>query len=133
MDLIVKGQRFNNLNNQILSRSSSFFKNGLVSVPANMSLIMSSRINVIICCPDMWVVLGGTSWRVQMQKPLSAIWNFLLYLVFFSGSYVYVQLFHFNSNENNIFIAIKMKLLNLHILIKMLILEETFKQEAFAS
>ncbi len=29
--------------------------------------------------------------------------------------YVYVQLFHFNGNEKNIFIAIKVKLLNLHI------------------
>ncbi len=34
-----------------------------------------------------------------MQKPLSAIWNCLLKLVFFSGAYVYVQLFHFNGNE----------------------------------
>ncbi len=45
-----------------------------------------------------------------MQKPLSAFWNFLLKLAFFSGSYVYVQLFHFNVNENNICIAIKVKL-----------------------
>ncbi len=30
-------------------------------------------------------------------------------------SYVYVQLFHFNGNENNLFIAVKVKLLNLHI------------------
>ncbi len=49
-----------------------------------------------------------------MQKPLSAVWNFLLKLSFFSGSYVYVQLFHFNGNEKNLFIAIKVKLLNLH-------------------
>ncbi len=27
-------------------------------------------------------------WRVKMQKPLSAIWNFHLKLAFFSGSYV---------------------------------------------
>ncbi len=59
-----------------------------------------------------------------MQKPLSVVWNVLLKLVFFSGLYVYVQLFHFNGKEKNIFIAIKVKLLNL---IKMLILEENFK------
>ncbi len=43
--------------------------------------------------------------------------NFLLKLAFFSQApvYVYVQLFHFNGNEKNLFIAIKMKLLNLHI------------------
>ncbi len=40
MDLIVKEERVKN-------------KKGLVSVPANMSSIMSSIINVIICCPDM--------------------------------------------------------------------------------
>ncbi len=50
-----------------------------------------------------------------MQKPISAIWNFLQKLAFLSGSYVYVQLFHFNGNENNLFIAVKVKLLNLHI------------------
>ncbi len=32
-------------------------------------------------------------WRVQMQKALSANWNFLLKFLFFSGSYVFVQLF----------------------------------------
>ncbi len=32
-----------------------------------------------------------------------------------SGSYVYAQLFHFNGNEKNLFIGIKVKLLNLHI------------------
>ncbi len=31
-----------------------------------------------------------------------------------SGSYVYVLLFHINGNENNLFIAIGVKLLNLH-------------------
>ncbi len=36
-------------------------------------------------------------------------------IVFFSGSYVYVQLFHFNGKEKNLFIATKAKLLNLHI------------------
>ncbi len=36
-------------------------------------------------------------WRVQMQKPLSAIWNFLLKWAFLSCSYIYVQLFHFNA------------------------------------
>ncbi len=59
-----------------------------------------------------------------MQKPLSVVWNVLLKLVFFSGLYVYAQLFHFNGKEKNIFIAIKVKLLNL---IKMLILEENVK------
>ncbi len=47
-----------------------------------------------------------------MQKSLSAIWNFLLKWAFFSGSYVYVQLFDFN--EKNLLIAMKVKLLNLH-------------------
>ncbi len=37
-------------------------------------------------------------WRVPMQKPLSAVWKFLLKLVFFSDSYVYVQLLHYNGN-----------------------------------
>ncbi len=50
-----------------------------------------------------------------MQKPLSAIWNCLLKWAFLSGSYVYVQLFHINDNENNLFFAIKVKSLNLHI------------------
>ncbi len=50
-----------------------------------------------------------------MQKPLSAIWNFLLKLAFFSGSYIYAQLFqYFSGNENKLFIAIKVKLLKLH-------------------
>ncbi len=42
---------------------------------------------------------------------------FLLYYLFIllSGSYVYIQIFHFNGHENNLFIAIKVKLLNLHI------------------
>ncbi len=34
---------------------------------------------------------------------------------FFSQAPVYVQLFHFNGNEKNLFIAIKVKWLNLHI------------------
>ncbi len=61
-------------------------------------------------------------WRVQMQKPISVI--------IFSGSYVYVELFHFNGNENNLFIAIKVKLLKPthRSLRKMLILEDNFKQ-----
>ncbi len=50
-----------------------------------------------------------------MQNPLTAVWISFLKLALFSGSYVYVQLFHFNGNEKNIFIAIKVKLLNLHI------------------
>ncbi len=45
----------------------------------------------------------------------SAILNFLLKWAFFLGSYVYVLLFHFNGNKKNLFIAIKVKLLNLHI------------------
>ncbi len=47
-------------------------------------------------------------------KASSAIWNFLLKWAFLSGSYVYVQLFHINGNKKNLFIAIKVKLLNLH-------------------
>ncbi len=54
-------------------------------------------------------------WRVQMLKPLSAVWNFVLKWVFFSGSYIYVHLYHLNGNETNLFIVIKVKLLNLHI------------------
>ncbi len=46
-----------------------------------------------------------------MQKPLNAIWNFLLKWAFF----VYVQLFHFNDNEKNLYLR------------KMLILEENFR------
>ncbi len=54
-----------------------------------------------------------------MQKPLNTMWNFLLKWAFF----VYVQLFHFNDNEKNLYLR------------KMLILEENFRWhlEAFAS
>ncbi len=48
-----------------------------------------------------------------MQKHLSVIWKFLLNVS--SSSCVYVQLFHFNGNEKNLFIDIKVKSLNLHI------------------
>ncbi len=42
-----------------------------------------------------------------MQKPLSAVWNFLLNLAFFSGSYVYIQSFYFNAlNRTYIYIYI---------------------------
>ncbi len=40
-----------------------------------------------------------------MQKPLNAIWKFLLKWAFLSG-YVYVQQFHLQGNENNLFVAI---------------------------
>ncbi len=50
-----------------------------------------------------------------MQKPLSAIWNFHLKWAFLSGSYVHVQLFHFNCIEKDLYIAIRVKLLNLNI------------------
>ncbi len=43
-----------------------------------------------------------------MRKPLSAIWNY------FQKS-VYVLLFHFNGIKKNLFSAIEVKLLNLHI------------------
>ncbi len=46
--------------------------------------------------------------KVQMRKPLSAIWNY------FQKS-VYVLLFHFNGIKKNLFSAIEVKLLNLHI------------------
>ncbi len=63
-----------------------------------------------------------------MQKPLSATLNFLVKVEVFSGSNIYIQLFHFNGIEKNLFSAIKVKLLNLHIRVwKMLILEENFK------
>ncbi len=54
-------------------------------------------------------------WRVQMQKPLNFIWNFLIKLAFLSGSYIYVQLFHFNCIEKDLYIAIRVQLLNLNI------------------
>ncbi len=50
-----------------------------------------------------------------MQKPLSAVWNFLLKCAFFSRSYIYVQLFHLNCIEKDLYIAIKVKLLKLNI------------------
>ncbi len=50
-----------------------------------------------------------------MQKPLNAIWNFLLKLAFLSGSCIYVQLFHFNCIEKDLYIAITVKLMNLNI------------------
>ncbi len=50
-----------------------------------------------------------------MQKTSKYVWHFLLLLAFFSGFYVYVQLFDFNANEKNLLIAIKVKLLNLNI------------------
>ncbi len=46
-----------------------------------------------------------------MQKPLCAIWNVNLKWAFVSGSYIYVQLFHFNCIENDLYIAIRVKLL----------------------
>ncbi len=52
-------------------------------------------------------------WRVQMQNPLSAVWIFHLKLAFFSRSYVYVQLFHLNFIEKDLYIAIKVKLLEI--------------------
>ncbi len=45
-----------------------------------------------------------------MQKPLSAIWNFLLKWAFLSCSYIYVQLFHFNCIEKDLYIAISSKI-----------------------
>lgn len=64
-----------------------------------------------------------------MRKPLSGVWNFLLKLAFCSGSYVYVLLLHLNGNENNLCIAVKVKLPKLHMEPdkKILILEEIFK------
>ncbi len=52
------------------------------------------------------------NWRVQMQKPLSALWTFLLKWAFLSGPYIYVQLFPFNCIEKD---ALPLKLLNLNI------------------
>ncbi len=46
-----------------------------------------------------------------MQKPLSADWNFLLKWSFFSGSYVYVQLFHLMAMKR----TYSLQILNLHI------------------
>ncbi len=61
-----------------------------------------------------------------MQKPLSAVLNFLLKLAFVSGSYYYVHLFYFNDNEKNLFIAIEVKLPIHKSLIKMKIFEQNF-------
>ncbi len=63
-----------------------------------------------------------------MQKPLSAIWNFLLKWAFLSGSYIYVQLFHFNCIEMDLYIAIRVKVLNPNIGGH---LEDTFASELF--
>ncbi len=41
----------------------------------------------------------------------NCIWIFLLKCAFFSGSYIYVQLFHLNCIEKDLYIAIKLKLL----------------------
>ncbi len=38
-----------------------------------------------------------------------------LLLAFLSGSYIYVQLFHFNCIEKDLYIAIRVKLLNINI------------------
>ncbi len=38
-----------------------------------------------------------------MQKPLNAVWNFLLKLAFLLGSYVQVQKLYINGNEKVIF------------------------------
>ncbi len=54
-------------------------------------------------------------WRVQLQKPLSDAWNFLLKLPFLSGSNIYVQIFYFNCIENDLYIDIRVKWLNLNI------------------
>ncbi len=48
-----------------------------------------------------------------MQKPLSA--HFLLKWAFSTGSYIYVHLFHFNCIEKDLYIAIRVQLLNLNI------------------
>ncbi len=50
-----------------------------------------------------------------MQNPLSDVWNFLLKIAFLSGTYIYVQLFHFNCIEIDLYIAITVKWLNLNI------------------
>ncbi len=55
----------------------------------------------------------------EICKSLSPIWNVLLKWAFFLGSYVYVQLlFHINGNKKNLFIVIKVKLLNLHMALR---------------
>ncbi len=46
--------------------------------------------------------------KIRVKRCLS----FLVRFVFFSGSCVYFKLFHFNGNENNLFNATKVKLLN---------------------
>ncbi len=44
-----------------------------------------------------------------MQKPLSAVWNILLKGAFLSDCYIYVQLFHFNCTEKDLYIEIRVK------------------------
>ncbi len=46
-------------------------------------------------------------------KPASAVYIFLLKFEFFSCSYIYVQLFHLTCIEKDIYIAIKVKLLEI--------------------
>ncbi len=79
--------------------------------------------------------MSNNIWRVQM--PLSAVWNFLLKWAFLSGSYIYVQLFHFNCIEKDLYIAIRVTITEPkhRNLIKMLILDENCRRhlEAFAS
>ncbi len=50
-----------------------------------------------------------------MQKLLSTVWNIFLKWAFLLGSYIYVQLFNFNCIEKDLYIAIRVKLLNLNI------------------
>ncbi len=50
-----------------------------------------------------------------MQKPLNAVWNFLIKWAFLSDSYIYVQLFYFSCIEKDLYIAIRVKLLNRNI------------------
>ncbi len=47
----------------------------------------------------------------MLEYVKSAIWIFLLKCEFFSRSYIYVQLFHLNCIEKDLYIAIKVKLL----------------------
>ncbi len=48
----------------------------------------------------------------KVQRPtLRAAWIFLLKCTFFSRSYIYVQLYHLNCIEKDLYIAIQVQLL----------------------
>ncbi len=68
----------------------------------------------------LWHMKSSDAKASECRLEFSSKWAFC------SGCYVYVQLFLFNGNENNLFIAVKVKLPKLPDK-KILILEDIFK------